>query len=210
MDRKEVTLFTDGAARGNPDGPGGYGAVLRYVDAKGQVHEREYSAGYQKTTNNRMELMAAIVLVLDICCIAFLYRTTIMVTMVLTTLSGIYLVLWLSTRLVYGRTAESGEGDSVLLEERSAGNRPGRAARLLEGLGLMSMDIYILHEPVVTVLKLVFWNRLGWNYILCTALFFILGVLIPIPVSRWLIRPVPLFRFLLFGELKGLKKSRAA
>ena len=61
MDRKEVTLFTDGAARGNPDGPGGYGAVLRYVDAKGQVHEREYSAGYQKTTNNRMELMAAIV-----------------------------------------------------------------------------------------------------------------------------------------------------
>ncbi|MCR5465737.1 MAG: ribonuclease HI [Lachnospiraceae bacterium] len=61
MDRKEVTLFTDGAARGNPDGPGGYGAVLRYVDTKGQVHEREYSAGYQKTTNNRMELMAAIV-----------------------------------------------------------------------------------------------------------------------------------------------------
>ena len=148
------------------------------------------------------ELMAAIVLVLDICCIAFLYRTTIMVTMVLTTLSGIYLVLWLSTRLVYGRTAESGEGDSVLLEERSAGNRPGRAARLLEGLGLMSMDIYILHEPVVTALKLVFWNRLGWNYILCTILFFVLGVLIPIPVSRWLIRPVPLFRFLLFGEYR--------
>ena len=147
-------------------------------------------------------LMAAIVLVLDICCIAFLYRTTIMVTMVLTTLSGIYLVLWLSTRLVYGRTAESGEGDSVLPEERSAGNRPGRAARLLEGLGLMSMDIYILHEPVVTALKLVFWNRLGWNYILCTILFFILGVLIPIPVSRWLIRPVPLFRFLLFGEYR--------
>ena len=148
------------------------------------------------------ELMAAIVLVLDICCIAFLYRTTIMVTMVLTTLSGIYLVLWLSTRLVYGRTAESGEGDSVLPEERSAGNRPGRAARLLEGLGLMSMDIYILHEPVVTALKLVFWNRLGWNYILCTILFFVLGVLIPIPVSRWLIRPVPLFRFLLFGEYR--------
>lgn len=57
----EITLFTDGAARGNPDGPGGYGAVLRFVDAKGQVHERELSAGYKKTTNNRMELMAAIV-----------------------------------------------------------------------------------------------------------------------------------------------------
>ena len=56
----KVTIFTDGAARGNPDGPGGYGVVLRYVDSKGGVHEKELSAGYQKTTNNRMELMAAI------------------------------------------------------------------------------------------------------------------------------------------------------
>ena len=57
----KVTLYTDGSARGNPDGPGGYGAVLQYVDAQGTLHEKELSAGYQKTTNNRMELMAAIV-----------------------------------------------------------------------------------------------------------------------------------------------------
>ena len=57
----KVTLFTDGAARGNPEGPGGYGAVLQYVDGKGTLHEREFSAGYKKTTNNRMELMAVIV-----------------------------------------------------------------------------------------------------------------------------------------------------
>ena len=57
----EVTIYTDGSARGNPDGPGGYGTVLQFVDSKGQLHEREYSAGYKKTTNNRMELMAAIV-----------------------------------------------------------------------------------------------------------------------------------------------------
>lgn len=57
----KVTIFTDGAARGNPDGPGGYGTVLQYLDAKGTLHEREMSAGYKKTTNNRMELMAAIV-----------------------------------------------------------------------------------------------------------------------------------------------------
>ena len=56
-----VKIYTDGAARGNPDGPGGYGAVLQYVDSKGQLHERELSRGYKKTTNNRMELMAAIV-----------------------------------------------------------------------------------------------------------------------------------------------------
>ena len=44
----KVTLFTDGAARGNPEGPGGYGAVLQYIDGKGVLHEREFSAGYKK------------------------------------------------------------------------------------------------------------------------------------------------------------------
>jgi len=56
-----VQIYTDGAARGNPDGPGGYGTVLHFVDSKGQVHEREFSCGYVRTTNNRMELMAAII-----------------------------------------------------------------------------------------------------------------------------------------------------
>ena len=57
----QIKLYTDGAARGNPDGPGGYGAVLEYVDPKGQLHIKELSQGYKKTTNNRMELMAVIV-----------------------------------------------------------------------------------------------------------------------------------------------------
>ena len=56
----KVKIYTDGAARGNPDGPGGYGTVLEYVDTKGELHARELSQGYIKTTNNRMELMAVI------------------------------------------------------------------------------------------------------------------------------------------------------
>ena len=56
----KVKIYTDGAARGNPDGPGGFGTVLRYTDSKGEVHEKELSQGYIKTTNNRMELLAAI------------------------------------------------------------------------------------------------------------------------------------------------------
>ncbi|MDY3715910.1 MAG: ribonuclease HI [Blautia sp.] len=56
-----VKIYTDGSARGNPDGPGGYGCVLHYTDSKGQLHERQFSQGYIRTTNNRMELMAAIV-----------------------------------------------------------------------------------------------------------------------------------------------------
>jgi ribonuclease HI len=50
----DVEIFTDGACSGNP-GPGGWGAILRY----GEV-ERELSGGDPATTNNRMELMAAI------------------------------------------------------------------------------------------------------------------------------------------------------
>ena len=56
-----VKIYTDGSARGNPDGPGGCGTLLTYLDQQGTMHTREYSQGYVRTTNNRMELMAAIV-----------------------------------------------------------------------------------------------------------------------------------------------------
>ncbi|MGM0650648.1 MAG: ribonuclease HI [Bacteroidota bacterium] len=54
MEQPNVTIYTDGAARGNP-GPGGYGVVLMSGNRR-----KELSAGYRKTTNNRMELMAVI------------------------------------------------------------------------------------------------------------------------------------------------------
>ena len=52
--RKEVTIYTDGACSGNP-GPGGYAAVLLSGG-----HRKELSGGFRRTTNNRMELRAAI------------------------------------------------------------------------------------------------------------------------------------------------------
>ncbi|HEY4124947.1 MAG TPA: ribonuclease HI [Rhizomicrobium sp.] len=54
MTKPVVDIFTDGACSGNP-GPGGWGAILR-----AGTHEREISGGEAATTNNRMELMAAI------------------------------------------------------------------------------------------------------------------------------------------------------
>lgn len=56
---QSVTIFTDGSSRGNP-GPGGYGAVLQYRDSAGELHTRELSQGYARTTNNRMELLGVI------------------------------------------------------------------------------------------------------------------------------------------------------
>ncbi len=51
---KKIELYTDGACRGNP-GPGGWGVLMRY-----QSHEKRLCGGEAHTTNNRMELMAAI------------------------------------------------------------------------------------------------------------------------------------------------------
>lgn len=53
-DKKTVELFTDGGCRGNP-GPGGWGSLLRFGN-----HEKELYGYEPETTNNRMELMAAI------------------------------------------------------------------------------------------------------------------------------------------------------
>lgn len=53
--KKTIELYTDGACKGNP-GKGGYGVILKYKD-----YMKELSAGYKNTTNNRMELIAAIV-----------------------------------------------------------------------------------------------------------------------------------------------------
>lgn len=52
--KNRVVIYTDGACSGNP-GPGGWGAILQFGD-----REKEMSGGEQNTTNNRMELMAAI------------------------------------------------------------------------------------------------------------------------------------------------------
>lgn len=54
MSLNNITVYTDGASRGNP-GPGGYGVIL--ISGK---HRKELSQGYRRTTNNRMELMAVI------------------------------------------------------------------------------------------------------------------------------------------------------
>ena len=54
-DKRQIFIFTDGAAKGNP-GPGGYGVVLKFGN-----HQKELSEGFKETTNNRMELLAVIV-----------------------------------------------------------------------------------------------------------------------------------------------------
>ena len=57
MDSPDIIIYTDGSSRGNP-GPGGYGIVMLQP---GSDYKKEFSEGFKKTTNNRMELLAVIV-----------------------------------------------------------------------------------------------------------------------------------------------------
>ena len=57
---KHIDIWTDGASKGNP-GPGGYGIVLEYVDKNGEMHRKEIKEAFESTTNNRMEVLSAIV-----------------------------------------------------------------------------------------------------------------------------------------------------
>ena len=59
-DKPSVEIYTDGACSGNP-GKGGYGIVLRYKKSDGTYISKEISEGFENTTNNRMELLAAVV-----------------------------------------------------------------------------------------------------------------------------------------------------
>ena len=57
---KHVDIWTDGASKGNP-GPGGYGVVIKFIDKKGETKRLELKEAFENTTNNRMELLSAIV-----------------------------------------------------------------------------------------------------------------------------------------------------
>lgn len=70
MNELIVEAFTDGACRGNP-GPGGWGVLLRYEDKEKQLH-----GGALNTTNNRMELLAAIMALESLTCSCYVRLTT--------------------------------------------------------------------------------------------------------------------------------------
>ena len=57
MFKPDIIVYTDGSSRGNP-GPGGYGIVMKKF---GSNYIKEFSEGYRRTTNNRMELLAVII-----------------------------------------------------------------------------------------------------------------------------------------------------
>ncbi len=107
---------------------------------------------------------------------------------IVTAFTGTVLVLWISGKLAQLKDASG----------RLAG--PSRAAQIY---GEYSMDNYILSEPIMTFVKLVFWNILHTGYIVTTIVCFVISAALPIPVSKLIVRKVPLFSLLILGVPKG-------
>ena len=74
---------------------------------------------------------------------------------------------------------------------------------VLKSLGQYTMDIYIFHGILMVVARILFYSIFGWNYYLCCAIMLMVGLIMPFVISKYLVRPVPLFRKLFLGEFDG-------
>lgn len=108
---------------------------------------------------------------------AGLYITDVSLFKIVTTLSGIWCTLALFLR--------ADQGSAIW--------------KRLEYLGNYSMDIYILSEPVQTALRIILYGIFHLNYILCTVICFLFGLLLPLPVSTLIVRRVGIFRAAILG-----------
>lgn len=75
----------------------------------------------------------------------------------------------------------------------------GFIQKVISLCGKYSMDIYILSDLIATAVRILIWGILGWNYILCTIICFAVSMFLPIPVSKYIIRKVKIFRVLVLG-----------
>lgn len=110
---------------------------------------------------------------------------------------GNVVLLWQGWTIVTMLTALCGSAlcfaISCALGETSA------VSKSLIHLGAYSMDIYILSDPVQTVVRLLFWNILQWNALACIAICFVLGTLLPLVISQWIVRRVRWMKLCILG-----------
>lgn len=95
-------------------------------------------------------------------------------------------------------TAVSGCVCTLVLSQKIA-EKKGLIYQITELCGKYSMDIYILSDLIATAFRILFWGILGWNYLLCTLICFIVSMFLPIPVSKYIIKKVKVFRLLVLG-----------
>lgn len=79
----------------------------------------------------------------------------------------------------------------------SAGNQ--KVCGVFALCGRYSMDIYILSDLIAIAFRMLLWNILGMNYLVCTLICFVVSMFLPIPISKYIIQKVKIFRLLVLG-----------
>ncbi len=110
-------------------------------------------------------------------------------------------LLYFSLNIAGFVTSVAGTALCVLLSTYMNGRGKGGTYSLLSNLGGSSMDIYILSDPIQTVIRLIFWNILHVPNVLVIIVCFLFGVGGSAVLARYIIRRFRIFRILLFGEV---------
>lgn len=96
-------------------------------------------------------------------------------------------------------TAVSGSIVTLILSQKIALKDQGQLNKILSVCGKYSMEIYILSDFIAIAFRILLWGILGINYIVVTVVCFFVGMLFPIPISKYIIQKVKIFRLLILG-----------
>lgn len=97
-------------------------------------------------------------------------------------------------------------GTAVVIGVAKIANVHSLVGRFFTVLGKYTMDIYIFHGILMVVVRIVFYSILGWNYYLCCVMMLLVGIVLPIIISKYIVRRVPLMRTLFLGDFKKYKR----
>lgn len=96
-------------------------------------------------------------------------------------------------------TAVSGCLVTLVLSKKISLKDQNRINKMLSVCGKYSMEIYILSDFIAIAFRILLWGILGMNYIAVTVVCFLVGMLFPIPISKYIIQKVKIFRLLVLG-----------
>jgi hypothetical protein len=135
---------------------------------------------------------------------SFLYDKKIELTPMIILVVMLVASLWvfINTESPYCRLFSGFLGISVVIGISKNADAKSTIGRIFTMLGKYTMDIYIFHGILMVVARIGFYSLLGWNYYLCCAIMLFAGLVLPILISKYIVRRVPIMSALLLGDFK--------
>jgi len=117
-------------------------------------------------------------------------------------LFAVSLWIFIKTESPYCRLSSGFLGIALVIGITKNANMQSLVRRVFAVLGKYTMDIYIFHGILMVVARIVFYSILGWNYYICCVIMLVVGLALPILISKYIVRKSALMRALFLGEFK--------